>query len=204
LAIGVNYSSKHFVDPQTATSIAATLASVGLDGKRLHLELTESALLEDPDTAIGILTELSEHGIEIVLNDFGTGFSSLSYLQRLPVSALKIDRSFVKALTTSTSNADIVRSIIGLAGNLGFGVIAEGVESRQQLQHLMQMGCDEAQGFLLGHPVDAEGASALLQEQAESKDGIWVSLGEDPPAMASTGGRPNIDVVSLRSGGSKR
>lgn len=203
LAIGVNYSSKHFVDPQTAPSIAATLASVGLDGKHLHLELTESALLEDPDIAIGILTELSDHDIDIVLDDFGTGFSSLSYLQRLPVFALKIDRSFVKALTTSTSNADIVRSIIGLAGNLGFGVIAEGVESHQQLQHLMEMGCDEAQGFLLGHPVDAGTASALLEEQAASKDGIWVGLGKDAPAMASTRGRPIVDVVGTHSGRAK-
>ncbi len=200
LAVGVNYSSRHFVDPVVAISILSALRSADLKGAHLRLELTESALLEDPDVAIGIFNELAETGVGIVIDDFGTGFSSLSYLQRLPVSAVKIDQSFVGALTTSSANADIVRSIIGMARGLGFDVIAEGVEHRDQVEHLRMLDCDEAQGFLLGHPVDSSEATALLAEHNPFGDTIIADLGLGSEDTRSLAARPMIDAVGVRTG----
>lgn len=176
LAVAVNCSSRNFVGPGVVDSILGALEGAGLDGRHLDLELTESTLLEDPEVAIGIFNRLAEHGVGIVIDDFGTGFSSLSYLHRLPVSTLKIDRSFVSAMTTS--NTDMVRSIIALAKNLGFDVVAEGVEHQAQVNHLREMGCDRAQGFLLGRPVDAAAATALLSKQAAAHDAAHVSSDE--------------------------
>jgi EAL domain-containing protein (putative c-di-GMP-specific phosphodiesterase class I) len=124
------------------------------------LEVTESALMEDAESAIAALQELKSCGVLVCVDDFGTGYSSLSYLHRFPVDMLKIDRSFVARMGAGTEEqiAELVRSIVALAKGLGLGVIAEGVETEGQLDSLAALGCDYAQGYLFAAPLDAEAA----------------------------------------------
>jgi EAL domain-containing protein (putative c-di-GMP-specific phosphodiesterase class I) len=161
-------------DPDVVASILGIIDASGLKGRHVRLEVTESTLLEEPDIAIDILTDLANHGINGVIDDFGTGYSSLSYLSRLPVAALKIDRSFVSALDSGGGAIGIVRSIIAMARELGIDVIAEGVESPTQLRQLKQFDCGEVQGYLFGRPVDAREAEALIAEQAATPDSVWI------------------------------
>lgn len=127
----------------------------GLAPQRLCLELTETAIMSDPDESARILRELRELGVLVAIDDFGTGFSSLAYLKRFPVDVLKIDRAFVEGLVDDPEDAAIVRSIIGLARTLGLGVVAEGIEESAQVMELLRLGCDRGQGFHLGRPVPA-------------------------------------------------
>ncbi len=181
MAVAVNCSTQHFADSGVVPWISDALGAAGIESRHLVLELTESILIEDPNVAIDILNDLNSLGVTIALDDFGTGFSALSYLHRLPLSVLKLDRSFVSELSNGDGTADVVRSIVGLARNLGLRVIAEGVEKQAQLRELQKMGCHEAQGFYLGHPVDAAGAMTLIEKQAEgdlflsAEDGAKVS-----------------------------
>jgi len=133
----------------------------GLPAHHLELELTESILLQDIDTAIQMLYSLSEMGVKLSIDDFGTGYSSLSYLKRLAVNKLKIDQSFVRDLTKDPDDAAIVKAIIQLGHNLQLSVIAEGVETVEQLEFLRNYDCDEAQGYLISKPVPAAEFAAL-------------------------------------------
>ena len=128
----------------------------------LELEITESYLVQDPEHAIDVLQQLREAGIRISIDDFGTGYSSLSYLTRFPVSALKVDRSFVRDATTDGNAGAIVRAVIDMAHNLGFVVIAEGVETAAQVAFLRMHRCDLAQGFFFGKPAPPEAVAELL------------------------------------------
>ena len=127
-----------------------------IDQKLLNLELTETVLLEDLTIARPVLHELSDFGVGIHIDDFGTGYSSLSYLAELPVQTLKIDQSFVGRLTESATNARVVQAIIGLGKAMQLEVVAEGVETEQQLMLVNQFGCDLAQGFFIGRPMPEE------------------------------------------------
>jgi diguanylate cyclase (GGDEF)-like protein/PAS domain S-box-containing protein len=151
LTIGVNVSSLQLGTEFIAT-VAHALEVSECSADRLELELTESALLINPKFSIGCLLELKRLGVRIALDDFGTGYSSLSYLARLPVDRLKIDQTLVQSMPTNRKSAAIVRTIITLAKDLGLVVIAEGVETTQQLEMLYELGCDQAQGYLLGLP----------------------------------------------------
>ncbi|MDK1017646.1 MAG: EAL domain-containing protein, partial [Actinomycetota bacterium] len=199
LTVAVNCSTRHFVDPGVVAWISATVEAAGLDGSHLILEMTESALLEDSEVTIGILDELTALGVSVVIDDFGTGFSALSYLHRLPLSTLKIDRSFVSALTPHNGTADIVRSIIGLARNLGFSVIAEGVEHQTQLRDLQRMGCDAAQGFHLDRPLDPSGATALIAERKAILTAGYVSSDEARPDSKPASSGATVDVSTVPS-----
>jgi EAL domain-containing protein (putative c-di-GMP-specific phosphodiesterase class I) len=137
-------------------TIAEVLRETGLEARYLEVELTESAVMHDADQFIAMLGQLNELGVQIALDDFGTGYSSLSYLKRLPVDRLKVDRSFVQDIGHDHDDATIVRTIIALGHNLGLKVVAEGVETEQQIDFLRANHCDELQGFYFGRPLPGD------------------------------------------------
>ena len=132
------------------------LKETGLEARWLQLEITEGIAMEDVESNIAVLRELRQMGVQIAIDDFGTGHSSLSYLSRLPIDVIKIDQSFIQDLCTDPNGAAIARSIIVMAHNLKLRVIAEGVETEEQLAFLSQQQCDEMQGFLFSKPVPAQ------------------------------------------------
>jgi diguanylate cyclase (GGDEF)-like protein len=165
LQIAVNLSAHQFSQPKLCDAIARTLQRTGLDPALLDLELTESALIQDVDSAISTLKQLRSLSIRVSVDDFGTGYSSLSYLQRFPFNTLKIDRTFVKSISQDVKNGAITTAIIQMAHQLQLQVIAEGVETLAELSFLCQHGCDSAQGYLFSPPVSAEAFTKLLHCQ---------------------------------------
>jgi EAL domain-containing protein (putative c-di-GMP-specific phosphodiesterase class I) len=153
LTVAVNLSARQLQDRQLPDSIAEAIRGHRASAGRLHIELTESAVMADAERALEILGRLSEMGIKLSIDDFGTGYSSLSYLRQLPVDEIKIDRSFVAEMLHSDSDAVIVRSIIDLGHNLGLTVVAEGVEEEGALAMLTKLGCDLVQGHHLSKPL---------------------------------------------------
>jgi diguanylate cyclase (GGDEF)-like protein/PAS domain S-box-containing protein len=164
VSVSVNLSPRQFRQKDLAAMIAEVLAGTDLAAGRLGVELTEGTVMQDPDEAVAILHALAKMGIGISIDDFGTGYSSLGYLKRFPVHDLKIDRSFVRDLATDADDAAIVAATIGLAHSLDVAVVAEGVETSEQLGFLVSHGCDFAQGFLFSPPVPAEAFTAMLAE----------------------------------------
>lgn len=162
LAVAVNLSGKQFIQADLIDEVIAVLQHARLDPRCLKLEITESVVMEDIGTATILLQQLRAVGIELAVDDFGTGYSSLSYLQRLPISSLKIDKSFVKSLGEKRDHAEIVQTILTLARRLGIRVVAEGVETFEQLAELRRLQCDAGQGFLFAKPADVETAETLL------------------------------------------
>ncbi len=152
--ISVNVSPRHFRSPDFGDRLLAMFEAHGADPARLRLEITEVALLDDAPRTLRILRTLRQHGILAQLDDFGTGFSALSYLHRFPISVLKIDRSFVSGLGAEArpESLALVRAILALAGTLGIETIAEGVETEEQRSALIELGCHLGQGYLLGRP----------------------------------------------------
>ncbi len=150
--IAVNVSAKQFRQKGLVDLISNTLKATGLHPDYLELEITECCILENANIAIDMLHEINEMGIHLSIDDFGVGFSSLKMLKQLPIDKLKIDRSFIDDVTANTDDATIVKSIISLAHNLGIKVIAEGVETMEQLEFLRSYDCDEIQGYLVGKP----------------------------------------------------
>ncbi|HET6764860.1 MAG TPA: EAL domain-containing protein [Longimicrobiaceae bacterium] len=163
VAMSINLSAKQFSQRDLVEKIAATLRDTGLDPRHLKLEITESTLLENTELTHLMLRQLKEFGIQIQMDDFGTGYSSLSSLHRLPIDALKVDRSFVARMGEENGTAPLVRTIAVLAQGLGLAVIAEGVETPEQLEAVRDMGCDYAQGFLISHPVGAHHIRDILR-----------------------------------------
>jgi EAL domain-containing protein (putative c-di-GMP-specific phosphodiesterase class I) len=151
-----------FAQPNFVTFVAETLRQHELDAEWLELEVTESLLLHDATATALKLESIRELGVGVALDDFGTGYSSLAYLQKLPIDTLKIDRSFVKDIEHDHQDAVIVRTIVELAHTLGLMVVAEGVETENQLAFLHGLGCEQAQGFLFAHPMSAERLAGLL------------------------------------------
>jgi diguanylate cyclase len=156
LRIAVNLSAQQFKQKSLVTTVREALAAAGLDPTYLELELTESAVMQDAESSIQVLRQLSGLGVRISVDDFGTGYSSLSYLRRLPLDKLKIDRSFIREVAASRDDAEIVRAIVSLAHSLHLKVIAEGVETDEQLTFLRGLGCDQYQGFHCSPPVPAD------------------------------------------------
>ena len=156
VSVAVNLSVRNLYDPSFADEVASLLIRHGVPSSRLHLEITESVIMADPMRAMAVLGRLSEQGIELSLDDFGVGYSSLAYLKRLPVNEIKIDKSFVMNISRDESDAMIVRSTIGLARSLGMRVVAEGVECEETWARLVALGCDVAQGHYLLSPKPAD------------------------------------------------
>ena len=159
----VNLSAQQFYRGDIVKTVAAALEESGLAPEWLELELTESLTLDDSETTIEIMNELKNLGVSLTLDDFGTGWSSLSYLRRFPLDRIKIDRSFMRDVTTHENAAAVVHSILNLAQSLGLSCIAEGVETAEQLQYLQQQLCAEMQGFLFSHPLPASEMPTLLR-----------------------------------------
>ncbi len=155
LTVAVNLSVRSLLDDELTTEIAELLSSLRLPASALELEITETTAMVDPARAMLVLNQLRRLGVGLALDDYGTGHSSLAYLDELPVDTLKIDQSFVHAMDGSTHDTTIVRSTIDLARNLGLRVVAEGVDTEAALRQLAQLGCDAAQGFWLAGPVPA-------------------------------------------------
>jgi EAL domain-containing protein (putative c-di-GMP-specific phosphodiesterase class I) len=162
LVVAVNLSPMQFLSGTIVQTIRAALERHALPAYRLEVEITEGTLMKDSDLVLGQLRVLREMGVGVALDDFGTGFSSLGYLWRFPFSKLKIDRSFVAALEESSSAKGILRSIVKLGHGLGMTVTAEGIESARQLASLRELGCDLAQGYLLGRPAPLDDLPAII------------------------------------------
>jgi EAL domain-containing protein (putative c-di-GMP-specific phosphodiesterase class I) len=156
LRVAVNLSARNLADDTLPDDIARTLARHDLDPSTLDLEITESALMADPEHATRLLEQIANLGVGLAIDDYGTGYSSLAYLRRLPVDMLKLDRAFITHLARDEENLVIVRSTIQMAHNLGLKVIAEGVEDAAALALLERLGCDEIQGYFIARPMPAE------------------------------------------------
>ena len=164
LKLSVNLSCKQFLQPDLVEQVIAALVSTRLEAHCLKLEITESHLMENSAMSVKIMNRLRELGVELSLDDFGTGYSSLSYLHRLPVNYLKIDRSFVSRMTESAENGEIVNTIIKLAQNLKMKVIAEGIETADQLDQLKHLSCEYGQGYFYSKPLEAEAAKLFIDK----------------------------------------
>jgi EAL domain-containing protein (putative c-di-GMP-specific phosphodiesterase class I) len=166
LSLAVNLSARQFQQRNLSEMVVRILQETGLNAHDLKLELTESSIMKNAESAVRTLGELKAMGVKIAIDDFGTGYSSLGYLKRLPIDTLKIDRSFVRDVTADPDDAALVMAIITLAHNLRLKVVAEGVESEEQLSFLHLLRCDEWQGYLCSKPVPVEAfEELLLQEQ---------------------------------------
>jgi EAL domain-containing protein (putative c-di-GMP-specific phosphodiesterase class I) len=160
----VNLSVKQFSQQDLIEKVATILKETNLPPSSLKLEITESAVMENVETATKMLNQLRQLGVQLAMDDFGTGYSSLSNLHRFPINTLKIDRSFITRMVENNENAEIVRTISGLAQNLGMDVVAEGVETKEQLEILRALGCKYGQGYFFSKPLDAQSAEVFICE----------------------------------------
>jgi len=168
LTISVNVSARQLSDPRLMEDVEFALAESGLNPASLALEMTESSIMGNAEQTLAILDRLKAMNVRLQIDDFGTGYSSLSRLQRLPFHSLKIDRSFIRELRAGNGCLDVVKAIMQMAHSLRLAVVAEGVETEEQLCSLRQLGCDYIQGFLFSKPVDAEAAGWLYSETCDS------------------------------------
>jgi diguanylate cyclase (GGDEF)-like protein len=167
IKMAVNISSRQFKEQNLVEVATQVLQETGLKANYLELEITESLIIDNIQQVINTMNQLHDMGISLSLDDFGTGYSSLNHLKRLPIDLLKIDQSFVRELTIGSDDAAIVKAIISLAHNLQLSVIAEGVETEEQLEYLQRNGCDQIQGYYISRPVTAEALVKQLQQEKE-------------------------------------
>ena len=168
IPVAVNLSVRGLLDPSLPATVSRLLSAYDLPSDMLTLEITESSVMRDVPRAMPVLERLARSGISLSVDDFGTGYSSLAYLRRLPVSEVKIDKSFVQDMAVDESDAAIVETILGLARHLQLRVVAEGVEDERTRDRLASMGCDIAQGYLFSRPISAERFTT------------WLALREQP------------------------
>lgn len=162
LKISVNLASQQIENPHLSEQIERILAVTGLDGSGLQLEITETMLLSHTEATINMLLKIKSKNIELSIDDFGKGYSSLSYLHQFPIDRLKIDSYFISQINSNSENGEIVSTINTLAHNLGMGAIAEGVETAEQYAQLKALGCDFGQGYFFAKPLDCRAAEALI------------------------------------------
>jgi EAL domain-containing protein (putative c-di-GMP-specific phosphodiesterase class I) len=162
LAMSVNITPKQFAQPELASEIELILKETDVAPSNLHLEIVETIAMRDAEMAGGVLSEMKALGVQLSVDDFGTGYSSLSRLQRLPIDTLKIDRAFVSKMDSDPETREIVRTVIMLAHNLNLEVVAEGVETKGQVDDLKELDCEMAQGYFFARPADSTVMSELL------------------------------------------
>lgn len=167
--MAVNISTMEFRDEHFLEGVFAILRETEFNPRCLELELTESVLMKRVESTGGILKALKEHGVQVAVDDFGTGYSSLSYLRKLPIDALKIDQSFIRQITTSPDESSIVTAIISMARNMKLRIVAEGVETQQEMLFLQDHKCDEAQGYYFSRPLPAAEFAKLLASGVAEK-----------------------------------
>ena len=167
LSISVNLSSRQFMQSDLVRQIEDVLEQTALSAESLRLELTEMTLIEDVETAVIIIERLRTLGVGVEIDDFGAGYSSLGYLRHLPVNNIKIDRSFISMLGVNKSGVAIIRAIIAMANSLDMKVIAEGIETLDQMNNLTELQCDYGQGFFFNKALDSDTAQALIKETSE-------------------------------------
>jgi EAL domain-containing protein (putative c-di-GMP-specific phosphodiesterase class I) len=163
LWISVNVSSKQFVQDNFVGIVRGALTESGIAPDSLKLEITESAMVENIEMVVSVMEELKTLGVRLSIDDFGTGYSSLSYLHRLPLSSLKIDRSFVDQMSNGSENEEIIKTIVALAQSLNLEIIAEGVETSDQLEQLRGLSCQLGQGYLFARPLDVASVGKILE-----------------------------------------
>ena len=170
LRVAVNLSAFQFRHGNLLHVIRDALQAADLDPHLLEVEITESALMSDPEESVDILEQLSRMGVLVSVDDFGTGYSSMSYLRRFPIDKLKIDRCFVSELLARPDDASIVKAIVSLAHSLQLKVVAEGVETTEQLELLKTLGCDQYQGYLFSAAVPAAEFTALTRRLQNNRN----------------------------------
>jgi EAL domain-containing protein (putative c-di-GMP-specific phosphodiesterase class I) len=161
--MAVNISAMQLREGTFVDSVFAILKETGLDPKFLEVELTESVLMKHAESTASILKALKARGVQVAVDDFGTGYSSLSYLRKFPIDALKIDQSFVSQITTVPDETIIVKAVVSMGRSLKLRVVAEGVETQEQLAFLQAHQCDEAQGYFFSRPVPPQQFAKLLK-----------------------------------------
>ncbi|MGH9947333.1 MAG: putative bifunctional diguanylate cyclase/phosphodiesterase, partial [Pyrinomonadaceae bacterium] len=193
LMLSVNLSVTHFADPALVDQIKEIMKESGISPSSLKLEITESAVMENAESAIAMLQRIKAAGVSISIDDFGTGYSSLSYLHKFPLDYLKIDRSFVSAMDDGTENREIVRTIIALAKALKLSIIAEGIETKEQLQKLRTLGCEFGQGYLFSRPLPVSEIDGLLND-----DNHWKDLGDFGDMTAQVNANAPIELITMQ------
>jgi EAL domain-containing protein (putative c-di-GMP-specific phosphodiesterase class I) len=168
LQVAVNLSPAQFMHGDVVSLVHSILLETGLAPGRLELEITEGVLIEDFDRGLALLRRLKGLGVRISMDDFGSGYSSLSYLQAFPFDKIKIDRAFIMNLGRNPQSASIVRAVIGLGHGLEMSIVAEGVETEEQLGFLAEQGCDAVQGYFIGKPLPIEQYDTLVGRAARA------------------------------------
>lgn len=197
MRMSVNLSARQFRDPGLVGRVEQVLAESGLDPAFLELEITESTVMHDSEAAIGTLRALKKLGVTLSVDDFGTGYSSLSYLKLFPIDVLKVDRSFVRDVTTDPDDAVIVRAIVTLAHSLGLAVVAEGVEEAAQAAFLRYVKCDEMQGYYFSRPLPEEAAECLLRGERRLDTGE-LERGRQQGTLLIVDGEPEVRTALAR------
>ncbi|MGI8668391.1 MAG: putative bifunctional diguanylate cyclase/phosphodiesterase [Aridibacter sp.] len=193
LMMSVNLSGKHFAEDDLVAQVKNILTEENIEPYRLKLEITESAIMDNAESAISILNQLKRVGVQLSIDDFGTGYSSLSYLHRFPINTLKIDRSFVSAMENGSENGEIVRTVIALAKALNLTIIAEGIETIHQLHQLRILGCEYGQGFLFSRPIPVDQIETLLDDKE-----CWKNIISNHQSIPVMRRRQTDKVVQLR------
>jgi EAL domain-containing protein (putative c-di-GMP-specific phosphodiesterase class I) len=181
VSIAVNLSMWNLDTPELPDQIASLLRSTGVPSGQLELEITESAIMDDPQRAMRTLKAIRELGVHFAIDDFGTGYSSLAHLKKMPVSSIKIDKSFTQNMESDNDSAVIVRAIVDLGHNLGLKVVAEGVETLAAKEMLLDFNCDEAQGYYFSRPVTAGDISRLMRKMQNAPASSQEATNLRPP-----------------------
>ena len=179
ITVAVNVSPRNLLDPNLLTGVLSALQAGDLPAEALELEITETAVMTDPEAACGMLLQLRALGVRVSVDDFGAGYTSLSLLRSLPVHTLKIDRAFVTSMLDDPSCEAVVRCVIQLAKDLELSIIAEGVETPEVSQRLAALGCDEIQGWAVSRPMRPALVEGWLTEWAHSDRSATLSAGTD-------------------------
>ena len=183
LNVAVNISAVQFTDGNLLPMVSNALENSRLHPESLELEITESAVMHDPEEVINSLHELSKFGMKLAIDDFGTGYSSLAYLKRFPVNTLKIDRAFITDISSDNDDAAIVEAVLGLGKHFNMKVVAEGVEDEEQLNFLKSQGCDTAQGYYISKPLSSEQYQTWLDRWPYGVQSSAAPLESDASAM---------------------
>ena len=168
LTISVNLSGKQIVQPDLIATVKSILEETQLNPKKLKIEMTENVIMDNSELTVATFKKLQALGVQVQIDDFGVGYSSLNYLSQFPIDALKIDQTFVRNMNNNSSQAEIVQAIVTLTHRLGVGVIAEGMETMNQMTRLKELGCEYGQGYLVSVPLAHQAAEEILHSMDEN------------------------------------